>query len=73
MKPDELRALVEAILFTARGPVTVDAVVESLADKEITAELVSHAVIGFVVISLEFHRPGCRANPAQESQDRECP
>lgn len=38
MDPDQLRAVVEAILLTARGPVTRDAVVEALADEGVAAE-----------------------------------
>jgi len=37
---DPLMALAEAILLTARGPVTVEAVVEALAEKEITVDAV---------------------------------
>jgi hypothetical protein len=38
MEREQLRALVEAILLTARGPVTSDAVVEALAEERVTAE-----------------------------------
>lgn len=38
MEREQLRALVEAILLTARGPVTSDAVVEALAEDGVTAE-----------------------------------
>jgi len=41
MERDSLRALAEAVLLTARGPVAVDAMVEALADKEITEEAVT--------------------------------
>jgi segregation and condensation protein B len=54
MGPDELTAVVEAILLTARGPVTVDAVVEALADPEITPERVGEVLEG---LSRRFERP----------------
>ena len=38
MERDQLRALMEAILLTARGPVTADSVVETLGGKETSIE-----------------------------------
>jgi len=38
MERDQLRALMEAILLTARGPVTADSVVETLGEKEASAD-----------------------------------
>ncbi len=38
MERDQLRALMEAILLTARGPVTADSVVETLGEKETLVE-----------------------------------
>jgi segregation and condensation protein B len=43
MEPEQLRALVEAVLLTARGPVTAGAVSESLNDSEITTETIDQA------------------------------
>ena len=38
MEREQLHALIESILLTARGPVTSDAVVEALADDGVTTE-----------------------------------
>ena len=54
MKPDQLRSLVEAILFTAHGPVTVDAVVEALADESVGAEAVTEVI---EAIAADWDRP----------------
>ena len=44
MERDELRAVVEAILLTATGPVTTEALVEALADEAISADDVNAVV-----------------------------
>jgi segregation and condensation protein B len=41
---DELNAVVESILLTARGPVTAAAIAEALDDREVTAEAVGEVL-----------------------------
>lgn len=50
MRSDELTALAEAILLTARGPVTTEAAVEALAEEGVTAEAFDAAVSALAAV-----------------------
>ncbi len=47
MEPDELSAVVESFLLTARGPVTALAITESIDEADITVDLVEGVLQGF--------------------------